>query len=204
MPSYKYIIVGGGLTGGRACQGIRRLDKEGSIALITAEEHLPYERPALSKGYLTGVEDLDRRVRLVLHRARLQTDGVAPGRGERARRSRERLLHLQDDVAGRHLSHHRLRWPGGDRHHRAGLLQGTAMHHAPVDLIGIPELVGGPARHQIVLGQSFEQARIVGPFGQIRVGVGPTQHCILNHELDVDQTAGTLLDMEVVCGTAIQ
>jgi 3-phenylpropionate/trans-cinnamate dioxygenase ferredoxin reductase subunit len=59
MQTYNYIIIGGGLAGGRACQGIRRLDKEGSVALITAEEHVPYERPALSKGYLTGKEDLD-------------------------------------------------------------------------------------------------------------------------------------------------
>ena len=55
----KYVIVGGGLTGGRACQGIRAIDAEGAIALVTAEEHLPYERPPLSKGYLTGKEGLD-------------------------------------------------------------------------------------------------------------------------------------------------
>ena len=59
MSSYNYVIVGGGLAGGRACQGIRRIDKEGSVALITAERHVPYERPALSKGYMTGKEDLD-------------------------------------------------------------------------------------------------------------------------------------------------
>ena len=59
MQTYKYVIIGGGLAGGRACQGIRRLDKEGSVALVTAEAHVPYERPALSKGYLTGKEDLD-------------------------------------------------------------------------------------------------------------------------------------------------
>jgi 3-phenylpropionate/trans-cinnamate dioxygenase ferredoxin reductase subunit len=59
MQSYKYIIIGGGLTGGRACQGIRRVDKEGTVALVTAEDHLPYERPPLSKGYLTGKESLD-------------------------------------------------------------------------------------------------------------------------------------------------
>jgi len=59
MLSYKYVIIGGGLAGGRAVQGIRRLDKEGSVALISAEAHLPYERPPLSKGYMTGVEELD-------------------------------------------------------------------------------------------------------------------------------------------------
>jgi NADPH-dependent 2,4-dienoyl-CoA reductase/sulfur reductase-like enzyme len=59
MRSFKYVIIGGGLAGGRACQGIRRVDKEGSIALIGAESQVPYHRPPLSKGYLTGTEGLD-------------------------------------------------------------------------------------------------------------------------------------------------
>jgi NADPH-dependent 2,4-dienoyl-CoA reductase/sulfur reductase-like enzyme len=59
MEHYDYVIVGGGLAGGRACQGIRRVDKEASIALIAGEKHVPYERPALSKGYMTGKEGLD-------------------------------------------------------------------------------------------------------------------------------------------------
>ena len=59
MKNYKYVVIGGGLAGGRACQGIRRLDKEGSMALVTAEEQVPYHRPPLSKGYLVGTEDLD-------------------------------------------------------------------------------------------------------------------------------------------------
>ena len=60
MESYKYLIIGGGLTGGRACQGIRREDATGSVALITAEDHGPYQRPPLSKGYLTGDQDLSK------------------------------------------------------------------------------------------------------------------------------------------------
>ena len=59
MSEFKYVIVGGGLAGGRACQGIRAVDTEGAVVLVTAEEHLPYERPPLSKGYLTGKEGLD-------------------------------------------------------------------------------------------------------------------------------------------------
>ena len=59
MKRHKYIIIGGGLAGQRACAGIRRVDKEGSIALVSAEVHLPYERPPLSKGYLMGKEGLD-------------------------------------------------------------------------------------------------------------------------------------------------
>lgn len=60
MDSYEYVIIGGGLAGGRACQGIRREDTTGSLALITAEKHGPYQRPPLSKGYLTGDQDLSK------------------------------------------------------------------------------------------------------------------------------------------------
>jgi 3-phenylpropionate/trans-cinnamate dioxygenase ferredoxin reductase subunit len=59
MKNFKYVIIGGGLAGGRACQGIRRVDQEGSIALVTAEAQVPYHRPPLSKGYLVGTEGLD-------------------------------------------------------------------------------------------------------------------------------------------------
>lgn len=59
MSEYRYVIVGGGLAGQRAAQGIRKVDEEGSAALVTDEPHLPYERPPLSKGYLMGKEGLD-------------------------------------------------------------------------------------------------------------------------------------------------
>lgn len=47
--SYKYIIVGAGLAGASAIEGIRERDKHGSILLVGAESHLPYNRPPLSK-----------------------------------------------------------------------------------------------------------------------------------------------------------
>ena len=50
MEQYQYVIVGGGLAGARAVQGIRKNDAQGSLALVSAEAHLPYERPGLSKG----------------------------------------------------------------------------------------------------------------------------------------------------------
>ena len=59
MKSYKYVIVGGGLAGQRAGDGIRKVDTEGTVALVTGEHHMPYQRPPLSKGYLTGEEGLD-------------------------------------------------------------------------------------------------------------------------------------------------
>ena len=58
MQSYRYLIVGGGMTADAACRGIRAEDGDGSIGLVSAEEHPPYARPPLSKKlWLGGEED---------------------------------------------------------------------------------------------------------------------------------------------------
>jgi len=54
MKHYKYLIVGGGLGGDAATRGIRELDADGSIGLISAEPDPPYMRPNLSKGLWKG------------------------------------------------------------------------------------------------------------------------------------------------------
>lgn len=58
MPSYKYLIVGGGMTADAAVNSIREADPDGSIGLISAEQDKPYNRPPLSKGLWKG-EALD-------------------------------------------------------------------------------------------------------------------------------------------------
>jgi 3-phenylpropionate/trans-cinnamate dioxygenase ferredoxin reductase component len=57
MAAYRYLIVGGGMTGDAACRGIRDHDAEGSIGMIASEAHDPYARPPLSKGLWTGKEE---------------------------------------------------------------------------------------------------------------------------------------------------
>jgi NADPH-dependent 2,4-dienoyl-CoA reductase/sulfur reductase-like enzyme len=52
------VIVGGGLTGATAARTLREEGFAGPILLIGDEPHPPYERPPLSKAYLTG--DADR------------------------------------------------------------------------------------------------------------------------------------------------
>ncbi|HUW51276.1 MAG TPA: FAD-dependent oxidoreductase [Sulfuricella sp.] len=49
MTKYDYVIVGGGLAGASAIQGIRERNPGGSILLISGEARLPYDRPPLSK-----------------------------------------------------------------------------------------------------------------------------------------------------------
>ena len=48
------VIAGGGLAAQRASDTLRRLGYAGSIRMVCAEPHLPYDRPPLSKGVLTG------------------------------------------------------------------------------------------------------------------------------------------------------
>lgn len=50
MKNYKYIIIGGGMTGSAALMGIRKNDPTGTIAVFSNEAHPPYNRPPLSKG----------------------------------------------------------------------------------------------------------------------------------------------------------
>lgn len=54
MKHYKYLIIGGGLAGDAATKGIRELDPEGTIGMISKEPDPPYMRPNLSKGLWKG------------------------------------------------------------------------------------------------------------------------------------------------------
>src|SRR2546430_16836455 len=54
MPDYTYLIVGGGMTADAAAQAIREADPAGSIGVIGAEPHPPYDRPPLSKALWKG------------------------------------------------------------------------------------------------------------------------------------------------------
>lgn len=49
MRTYRYLIVGGGMTADAACKGIRELDPDGAIGVVTEEPYPPYARPPLSK-----------------------------------------------------------------------------------------------------------------------------------------------------------
>jgi 3-phenylpropionate/trans-cinnamate dioxygenase ferredoxin reductase subunit len=54
-----FIIVGGGLAGAKAAEALRDNDFGGTLVVFGAEDHLPYERPPLSKEYLAGKKALD-------------------------------------------------------------------------------------------------------------------------------------------------
>lgn len=86
MEHYDYCIIGAGLAGAGAIDGIRSVDPDGSIALFGAENRLPYDRPPLSKSlwfgkrklediYVTSVSDLQaKKVGLYLNSPVLAID----------------------------------------------------------------------------------------------------------------------------------
>jgi len=57
---YSHIILGGGLTGAAAVEGIRQHDAKGPILLISAEPDLPYDRPPLTKQLWTGKKKVEQ------------------------------------------------------------------------------------------------------------------------------------------------
>ncbi|MGH9328662.1 MAG: NAD(P)/FAD-dependent oxidoreductase [Terriglobia bacterium] len=80
----KYLIIGGGMTADSAVRGIRKIDSGGTIGVISAESHAPYNRPPLSKGLWKGdpVESVWRKtqgpgVELHLSRKATQLDPKA-------------------------------------------------------------------------------------------------------------------------------
>ncbi|REF35813.1 NAD(P)/FAD-dependent oxidoreductase [Thermasporomyces composti] len=50
----RFVIVGASMAGARAAETLRDEGFSGHLVLVGAEPHLPYERPPLSKGVLTG------------------------------------------------------------------------------------------------------------------------------------------------------
>ena len=57
--SEPFVVVGGGLAAAKAVEQLRESGYDGDVILYTAEQHLPYERPPLSKGYLLGDDERD-------------------------------------------------------------------------------------------------------------------------------------------------
>jgi len=54
------VIVGGGQAAMQTVDSLRREEFEGTITLVSEEPHLPYQRPPLSKNFLSGELDEER------------------------------------------------------------------------------------------------------------------------------------------------
>ena len=59
MSADPFVIIGAGLAGAKAAESLRERGYAGGLVLVGAEQHRPYERPPLSKGYLSGKSERD-------------------------------------------------------------------------------------------------------------------------------------------------
>ena len=67
----RFVVIGGGHAAGQAVASLRQDGFEGEIVVIGDEPHVPYQRPPLSKQYLSGEHT---------HRPRVSArGGVLPG-----------------------------------------------------------------------------------------------------------------------------
>jgi 3-phenylpropionate/trans-cinnamate dioxygenase ferredoxin reductase subunit len=171
MESYKYVIIGGGLAGQRAGDGIRKVDTEGTVALVTGEHHMPYQRPPLSKGYLTGEEGLDHVY--LKEDAYYAQNNIEVIRGVRATKvdSAVRSVTLDD---GRVLGYEKLLLATGGHAWRLPIpghdLPGVFTLRTIKDADGIREAAGSGKR-ALVVGGSFIGSEVASSLAQLGLNV---------------------------------
>ncbi|NKJ00927.1 FAD-dependent oxidoreductase [Novosphingobium sp. SG707] len=150
------VIVGGGHGGAQAAIALRQHGFTGSILIVGREPDLPYERPPLSKGYLSGEKTFER---LLLRPAAFWAErgiGLVLGRaGTHVDPAVKRLI-LSD---GRVISYGTLIWATGGDPRRltcdgADLAGVHAVRtRADVDRL-VHELRGG-ARRAVIIGGGY-------------------------------------------------
>ena len=100
MHSFKYVVLGGGMVAGYAAREfVERGVKPGELAIVSADDALPYERPPLSKGFLKGA-DTEQSV-FINDAAFYSTHGIE--------------VRLKTPVERADLINHKLRLRGGDQ-----------------------------------------------------------------------------------------
>ncbi len=166
MESYKYLIIGGGIAGERAAEGIRKVDTEGSIAILTAEARPPYERPPLSKAYMSGREGLET---VYLRNANFfEQNQVRVFENARAT-SIDRAAHQVTLEDGRVFHYQKLLLATGGTPNHLNLpgshLNGLAVLRTIDDAAAI-RLTAQPGKRVVVIGGSFIGAEVAASLAQ--------------------------------------
>lgn len=166
-----YVIVGGGVAGAAAVEGLREVDADGPVVLFSGEPELPYNRPPLSKQLWTGAETVEKiavhdRAFYDTHRVELRLNSritridpasrtVWDTRGEA---TRYRTLLLATGGTPR-----RLKIAGGD-------LEGISYFRTLADYRRL-RAEAGPGRSALVIGGGFIGSEIAAALRTVGVSV---------------------------------
>jgi 3-phenylpropionate/trans-cinnamate dioxygenase ferredoxin reductase subunit len=155
MNDSSVVIVGAGHAGVQVAASLREEGFEGPVTLLSAEPHLPYQRPPLSKAFLKGAMEADG---LPLRAAQFYSDkGVDLLLGEEAIQI-DRGSRSVELASGRRLSYSHLVLATGARQRplvAPGIdLEGVLVLRDLTDARGLREQLGA-ARRIIVVGAGF-------------------------------------------------
>ena len=145
--AYRYLVVGGGMTGDAVCEGIRKLDADGSIGLVGDESNPPYKRPPLTKGLWKGGDEAkiwrgteDRGVELHLGRRIVTLD---PG------------SHTATDDAGDDYTYEKLVLATGGSPRRIDGADGRVVHFRTLDDYRRVRTLSDEGARFVVIGGGF-------------------------------------------------
>ncbi|MFJ2028747.1 NAD(P)/FAD-dependent oxidoreductase [Streptosporangium sp. NPDC087985] len=131
---YDVVIVGAGHGGVHLATALVKGGYDGSVALVSAESAIPYERPPLSKGYLLGSESFDDiAFRTAAYWEKSPVELLLDSRVTEVRPGERRVV----TEAGDEIGYGRLVWAAGGRA-RALPVPG----HDLAGVHGIREIVG--------------------------------------------------------------
>ena len=166
---FDILIVGGGHGGAQTAIALRQQGYAGTIAIIGEEPELPYERPPLSKEYLSGGKEFER---ILIRPEKFWNErDIAMVLGERVV-AVDAAAKTVMTAAGRHLHYQQLVWATGgharrltcDGHHLAGIH--SVRSRADVDQM-MAEL--GDTTRVIVIGGGYiglEAAAVLAKLGK--------------------------------------
>jgi 3-phenylpropionate/trans-cinnamate dioxygenase ferredoxin reductase component len=118
------LIVGGSVAGVALAEELRRFGDTGSVVVVESQPHLPYDRPPLSKGVLTGATDEDE---LAFHDAAYYASHqitVRPGIKANALDAAARIVELDT----------------GERVAARRVVLATGAHARPLVIPGVPRV----------------------------------------------------------------
>lgn len=168
---FDYVIVGAGLAGASAAQGIREQDPTGSILLIGEELHLPYHRPPLSKKLWLGKQKTDeiyvydstfyehKKIRLVLGKRIVDLDAGL----KRIKDDKGRIYHYNQLLLATGVKPRTLSIPGGQ-------LEGVNYFRKLDDYLAL-QPGARPGSKAVVIGGGFIGSEMAAALAQNKIEV---------------------------------